>query len=45
MAEQAVEMNDQIQWVRIEGAGHNIRREQFEAFVQAVTAFLSKNYK
>jgi N-formylmaleamate deformylase len=45
IAQQAVEMNDQIHWVRIEGAGHNIRREQFEAFVQAVTQFLSQYYR
>jgi hypothetical protein len=38
-------MNDQIQVVRLEGAGHNIRREQFEPFVQAVTEFLSRNYR
>jgi pimeloyl-ACP methyl ester carboxylesterase len=44
IAAQAQEMNGNIQWVRIEGAGHNIRRERFEAFVQAVTEFLSKNY-
>jgi pimeloyl-ACP methyl ester carboxylesterase len=45
IAAQAQAMNDQIQWVRIEGAGHNIRREQFAAFVQAVTEFLSRNYR
>lgn len=44
IARQAVELNDQIHWVRIEGAGHNIRREQFEPFVQIVTAFLSQVY-
>ena len=44
IARQAAEMNDQIRWVRIEGAGHNIRREQFDAFVQAVTEFLSQHY-
>jgi pimeloyl-ACP methyl ester carboxylesterase len=44
IARQAVEMNDHIRWVRIEGAGHNIRREQFDAFAQAVTEFLSQNY-
>jgi len=27
-------------WVKIEGAGHNIRREQFNAFTKAVTSFL-----
>ena len=44
IAQQAVAMNDKIQWVRIEGAGHNIRREQFEAFIQAVGEFLAQNY-
>jgi N-formylmaleamate deformylase len=45
IAQRATEMNANIQWVRIEGAGHNIRREQFEAFVQAITEFLSQNYR
>jgi pimeloyl-ACP methyl ester carboxylesterase len=45
IAAQAAAMNDQIQVVRLEGAGHNIRREQFEPFVQAVTEFLSRNYR
>ena len=44
IARQAVALNHKIRWVRIEGAGHNIRREQFEAFVQAVTEFLAQNY-
>ena len=44
IAAEAQAMNDNIQWVRIEGAGHNIRREQFEVFVQAVTEFLSNHY-
>jgi pimeloyl-ACP methyl ester carboxylesterase len=45
IAAQAAAMNDQIQVVRIEGAGHNIRREQFDPFVQAVTEFLSQSYR
>jgi pimeloyl-ACP methyl ester carboxylesterase len=45
IAAQAQAMNDCIQWVRIEGAGHNIRREQFETFVEAVTDFLSRHYR
>ena len=44
IARQAAEMNAKIRWVRIEGSGHNIRREQFEALVQAVTEFLSQVY-
>jgi pimeloyl-ACP methyl ester carboxylesterase len=45
IAEQAQAMNENIQWVRITGAGHNIRREQFEAFVQAFTDFLAQYYR
>jgi len=44
IARQATEMNDQIRWVRIEGAGHNIRREAFEPFAQVVTEFLAQSY-
>ena len=45
IAQHAVARNSNIQWVRIQGAGHNIRREQFEPFVRAVTEFLSQNYR
>ena len=31
-----------FRWVRIKGAGHNIRREQFPAFYQTVTDFLQE---
>jgi pimeloyl-ACP methyl ester carboxylesterase len=31
-----------FRWVRIKGAGHNIRREQFPAFYKAVTDFLNE---
>jgi hypothetical protein len=30
------------QVVHIAGAGHNIRREQFEQFVQTITGFLAE---
>jgi len=40
-ARKAAEMNPLIQVVQLNGAGHNIRREQFAGFVQAVTTFLS----
>ena len=40
-AHRAAEMNPLIQVVQLNGAGHNIRREQFAGFVQAVTSFLS----
>jgi N-formylmaleamate deformylase len=29
-------------WVRIKGAGHNIHREQYAAFMQAIAEFLTK---
>jgi N-formylmaleamate deformylase len=34
-----------FRWVRIMGAGHNIRREKFEEFMTAVTGFLRENVK
>jgi N-formylmaleamate deformylase len=40
-AQQAAETNALIEVVQLKGAGHNIRREQFEGFVEAVTAFLA----
>jgi pimeloyl-ACP methyl ester carboxylesterase len=43
IAEQVTALNSSIQVVRIEGAGHNIRREQFEGFMTAVSAFLAKH--
>lgn len=41
IAELAAQANPLIQVVHLEGAGHNIRRERFEGFVEAVRAFLS----
>jgi N-formylmaleamate deformylase len=41
VAEEAVEMNTHIKAVHIDGAGHSIRREAFEPFMQAVTEFLA----
>jgi pimeloyl-ACP methyl ester carboxylesterase len=41
IARQAADMNPLIQVVQIDGAGHNIRREQFDAFMQAATEFLA----
>jgi pimeloyl-ACP methyl ester carboxylesterase/predicted dehydrogenase len=40
VAEEAAALNDQIQVVRIEGAGHSIRREAFKPYMQAVRNFL-----
>jgi N-formylmaleamate deformylase len=45
VARHALEVNPNIQWVHIPNAGHNIRRENFPAFIQAVKDFLKKlNY-
>ncbi|MBN1579437.1 MAG: alpha/beta hydrolase, partial [Anaerolineae bacterium] len=44
-AQKAAEMNSLIEVVQLKGAGHNIRREQFEPFIKAVTAFLKKHYR
>ncbi len=40
-AEEARRLNPRVKVVRVSGAGHNIRREQFEAFVEAVRGFLA----
>lgn len=40
-AAEAAAANPRIQVVRISGAGHNIRREQFAPYLAAVRAFLS----
>ncbi len=45
IAEQAAALNPNIHVIHIEGAGHNIRRERFEPFVQAVTKFLAEAYR
>lgn len=47
-AERAAEMQGlvpQLQTVHIPGAGHNIRREQFDAYMAAVRSFLAKTMK
>jgi pimeloyl-ACP methyl ester carboxylesterase len=41
IAQQAEETNSLIEVVQLKGAGHNIRREQFEGFVKAVRTFLA----
>ncbi len=43
-AQEAVRLNPLIEVVQLK-AGHNIRREQFEAFVEAVRAFLKKHHR
>lgn len=42
-ARAATELLPWLQVVRLRGAGHNIRREQFEPFVRAVRDFLAVN--
>lgn len=44
-AEQAVALNPKIEVAYIPKAGHNIRRENFTAYVAAVKAFLARLYK
>lgn len=39
-AKTIIDMNPKIQLVAIKGAGHNIRRENYPAYMQAVQAFL-----
>jgi len=39
-AEEAARLNPRLAVVRLRGAGHNIRREQFDGFVTAVREFL-----
>lgn len=43
IAAEAVMINPGITAIQIEGAGHNIRRENFDAFLSAVRGFLHKN--
>jgi pimeloyl-ACP methyl ester carboxylesterase len=42
VAEEAVRLQPKLKVVRLRGAGHNVRREQFDGFVEAVRAFLSE---
>jgi UDP-N-acetylglucosamine 3-dehydrogenase len=41
VTEEAAEMNANIKAVHVDGAGHSIRREAFEPFMQAVLEFLA----
>jgi pimeloyl-ACP methyl ester carboxylesterase len=43
-AERICRINDRFEWVRIEGAGHSIRRERFEQYVEALKNFMSRHY-
>jgi pimeloyl-ACP methyl ester carboxylesterase len=42
-SDEAQRLNSNIEVVRFENAGHNIRREAYEGFVDTVRAFLRKN--
>lgn len=44
VAEKAKELYPQLEIAHIPGAGHNIRREQFDAYMQTVLDFLGKVY-
>ena len=44
IAAKVQDANSSIQTVHIAGAGHNIRREQFAAYMEAVEAFLAVSY-
>ena len=44
ISEQVRRLNSNIQTVHIPESGHNIRRDQFERYIQAVQQFLDKNY-
>lgn len=39
---EAERLNPRVKGVHIGGAGHNIRREQFDAYIKAITAFLAE---
>jgi pimeloyl-ACP methyl ester carboxylesterase len=40
LADEAAALNPNVEVVHIPGAGHNVRRENFEAYLAAVRAFL-----
>lgn len=42
MAQKIRALNPRVEVVRLAGAGHNVRREQFDAFVHHVRRFLSE---
>lgn len=42
IAEVAMQINPRIRAICVEGAGHNVRRENFEGFLSAVRAFLTE---
>jgi len=42
VAQEAARLQPNLKVVRLSGAGHNIRREQFDGFLRAVRAFLAE---
>ncbi len=42
-AAEAARLNPRVKVVRLSGAGHNIRREQFEPFLKTIRAFLAES--
>ena len=42
-AKELRDLNPKVQWEKIDGAGHNLRREQFESYMEIVSRFLEKN--
>jgi N-formylmaleamate deformylase len=45
VVQEAVRLNPRLQVAHIPGAGHSIRREQFELYVEAVKGFLGEKYR
>lgn len=45
IAQKAVHLMRQGRYVHVPNAGHNIRRENFEAYIEAVTAFLAECHR
>ena len=43
MAEKIHSLNPRVEVVRLAGAGHSVRRDQFDAFVREVKRFLSED--
>lgn len=45
IAETAIQINPWIRAICVQGAGHNVRRENFEGFLSAVRPFLTESQK
>jgi N-formylmaleamate deformylase len=43
VADEARSMNQLLHWAQIDGAGHHLRYDRFDAFVDAVEGFISDN--